>query len=112
MIPANEVRRGYWFLDNILKKPIQATTDGQTNFVNERRYTPLPVTRELLLRFGFTEMQLQGMKEYNKNGFKIYRHKLSDTYQLMQYGELHEKIEYMHHLQKKYREEVVDAVMN
>lgn len=106
MIPANEVKRGYWFLDTISRQPIQAKADEQPEFVNLRIYQPLPVTRQLLLRFGFTERLLQGMKEYSKNNFKLYRHKFSDTYQLMQYGELGEAVLYMHQLQKKYREEV------
>lgn len=102
----NEVKKGYWFYDSILNKPIQATTDAQPEIVNQRRYKPLPITHQLLVKFGFIQQPLKDMIAYEKNGFKVYRLRHSHDFMLMEFGELRHKLEYMHQLQKRYREDV------
>ncbi len=106
MFKAEEIKQGYWFYNYITEKPVQAKTDGDKDIAGLRIFEPLPITRELLIRFGFNETRLPQMKVYEKNGFKIYIRQTSDKYQLMQFGELRRELKYIHEVQKEYREEV------
>ncbi len=106
MLKAEEVKQGYWFYNSITEQPVQAKSDGDKNIAGLRVFEPLPITAALLLKFGFIVAQLPGMKVYEKKGFKLYKRKHSENYQLMQFGELRKELKYIHEVQKIYREEV------
>jgi hypothetical protein len=109
MFKPEEVKKGYWFYDVIRKKPVQVREENQQDIIDQRIYVALPITRELLIRFGFKESFRDGMFVYEKKGFCIYRRKNSEAYQIMEFEELTKELKFIHEVQKKYREDVEEV---
>ena len=102
----DEVKKGYWFYDSVLKKNVQAKEDAQQDIVIERRYQALPISRELLLQFGFKESPGWITNIFEKKNFVLYYVKQTESFHIKEFGVFRQKFEFMHELQKKYREEV------
>jgi hypothetical protein len=106
MSKPEEVKKGYWFFDTVFKKPIQAKYDAQQDIVTGRRYAALPLTHETLTRVGFKLKYQPEANFYELKGFLLYHVKHLNGYYLKEYGKFRTRFEYMHHLQKKFREEI------
>jgi hypothetical protein len=99
---ANELRIGNWVEITQPKKGIYTTVEQSTFSTNiENNFKPIPLTEEWLLKFGFTNNNVDSIYEI-KNYYLEYIQDGNLNFYFFEYGEWFIKIAHVHKLQNLY----------
>jgi hypothetical protein len=99
---ANELRIGNYLLLQGVTKPMQVFIIDTTEQSTQTKASPIPLTEDWLLKFGFKRKQIKDLSSYTLPKLELYQYSSNNNKIFFEYADGEVELKYVHQLQNLY----------